>query len=68
MDAIIITLLVFILGCVIHLEREVAGIKVKVTCQGKNAANKKNHPRPKDNGGRGLDKIKNGGEVTCKTG
>jgi hypothetical protein len=60
MDYISIPLLIFILGCLIHLERVVAKMGEKVTMMWNQSCNNKDNPRPKKARGRGLDKNKKG--------
>jgi hypothetical protein len=60
-EAAIITLLVFILGCVVHLERKTSSMDTKVSFLWKLAVNGKKCPRPRRSRSRGLDKKKSGG-------
>jgi len=59
-EAAIITLLVFILGCVIHLEQRVYSMDAKVSFLWKKSVNGEKCPRPRRPRSRGLDKRKKG--------
>jgi hypothetical protein len=59
-EAATITLLVFILGCVIHLEQKVWSMDTKVSFLWKKSVNGEKCPRPRKARSRGLDKNKKG--------
>jgi hypothetical protein len=60
MEYLTTVLLLFVLGCLVHLERVVAKMGAKVSMLWDHQCNNKNNPRPRKSRSRGLDKTKKG--------